>query len=48
MNNTQHHLNEFKKLFIYRRYSNNIIKNYSDALIQFFKFHESESEPMTV
>ena len=40
--NTQQHINAFKSYMNYRRYSQNMIKTYSDALDVFFRFFQKE------
>ncbi|MFM7467482.1 MAG: site-specific tyrosine recombinase/integron integrase [Crocinitomicaceae bacterium] len=41
--NTQQHLNSFKNYMNYRRYSQNTIKTYSDALDVFFRFFQNKT-----
>lgn len=40
--NTQQHINAFKSYLNYRRYSQNTIKTYSDALDVFFRFFQNK------
>ena len=50
MNNTrQYHIDEFKKFLNYKRYSQNTIKTYSEALQQFLKYYPEEGpEHLTI
>ena len=41
--NTQQHLFSFKNYMNYRRYSQNTIKTYSDALDVFFRFFQNKT-----
>jgi integrase/recombinase XerD len=47
--NTEQHLIAFKNYMNYRRYSENTIKTYSDALEVFFRFFQNKKlESLTI